>query len=316
MSKRGGVPNATARPKESPSPPRTNKDPNALIEYSDLLLWQRDNEFIHTGYRQATHSFYRSIISIPRIHNETVNIWSHGLGSIAFLVTPLFMYWSISSRYQYATSTDLFALFTFFASVTVCFLFSSSFHIFLNHSPRIWYVTSQLDHLGIVLVIWGSTVPSAHFGHYCDPKLQWFYWKLATLCALLCGHATFHPMFRTPAGRKIRVLLYMLLGLSSFFPAIHGVKMNGYAEHDRLMGLSYFIGLGILNGTGAGIYGARIPERWYPKRFDIIGSSHQVMHVLVICGAWCYSVGLLRAFDYWHGLNGDGKGACRSSGLH
>lgn len=180
----------------------------------------------------------------------------------------------------------------------------------MNHSPRIWYITSQLDHLGIVLVIWGSTIPNAHFGHYCDPELQHFYWYLATAAASLCALATFHPLFRTPAGRKVRVFLYMLLGLSSFFPAIHGVTTNGYAEHDRRMGLSYYIGLGVLNGTGAAIYGARIPERWYPRRFDIVGSSHQIMHVLVMCGAWCYSVGLVRAFDYWHGLNGDGRGAC------
>lgn len=221
----------------------------------------------------------------------------------------------------------MFALFTFFASVTVCFFFSSwyvpdtlpeafianasySFHTFTNHSPRTWYITSQLDHLGIVLVIWGSTVPSAHFGYYCDPQLQHFFWYLATAAALLCAFVTFHPMFRTPAGLKTRLLLYTILGLSSFLPAIHGVRINGFAEHDRRMGLSHFIGLGILNGSGGGVYGARIPERWYPKRFDIFGSSHQIMHVLVICGAWCYSVGLLRAFDYWHGLNGDGIGAC------
>src|SRR5437764_402425 len=118
----------------------------------------------------------------------------------------------------------------------------------MNHSPRMAYFMSQLDHLGIVLVIWGSTIPSAHFGYYCDKHLQLLYRYLATAVGVLCAIATFHPMFRTPAGRKIRVLLYMLLGLSSFVPAIHGVILNGYTEHDRRMGLSCFIGLGIIQG--------------------------------------------------------------------
>lgn len=59
------------------------------------------------------------------------------------------------------------------------------------------------------------------------------------------------------------------------------------------------MGLGLLNFTGAAIYAARIPERWYPGRFDVWGASHQIMHVLVVCGAVSHSVGLLKALDYW-----------------
>ena len=71
---------------------------------------------------------------------------------------------------------------------------------------------------------------------------------------------------------------------------------------NRRMSISYFLGLGILNGTGTAIYAARIPERWYPKAFDLYGASHQIMHVLVICGALSHGTGLVRALDYWHSL--------------
>lgn len=49
------------------------------------------------------------------------------------------------------------------------------FHTFCNHSEGLWRLTSHLDHLGIVVVMWGSTIPSDHFGFYCDPQLQYFY---------------------------------------------------------------------------------------------------------------------------------------------
>lgn len=65
------------------------------------------------------------------------------------------------------------------------------------------------------------------------------------------------------------------------------------------MRIDYFTGLGILNFTGAMIYGVRIPERWYPKIFDVFGASHQIMHVLVMIGALSHSIGLIKAFDYW-----------------
>ena len=40
------------------------------------------------------------------------------------------------------------------------------------------------------------------------------------------------------------------------------------------------------------------------------GSSHQIMHVLVICGAFSHTIGLVQAFDYWQGLLAREGGAC------
>lgn len=40
----------------------------------------------------------------------------------------------------------------------------SSFHTFMNHSKEVWKLGNELDHLGIVLVIWGSMVPIDYFG--------------------------------------------------------------------------------------------------------------------------------------------------------
>jgi adiponectin receptor len=117
------------------------------------------------------------------------------------------------------------------------------------------------------------------------------------------------PIFRTPAYRPFRSAMYGLLGLSIFIPAIHGVITHGWAAQNARMSLAYFISLGLLNGTGTVIYAARIPERWYPRRFDIYGASHQILHVLVICGAFSHTIGLLKAFDYWQDLQGRDGGA-------
>lgn len=52
---------------------------------------------------------------------------------------------------------------------------SFSFHVFLNHSESVWHLGNKLDHLGIVLVIWGSMVPIDYFGFPCRQLLQGFY---------------------------------------------------------------------------------------------------------------------------------------------
>lgn len=36
---------------------------------------------------------------------------------------------------------------------------------------------------------------------------------------------------------------------------------------------------------GALLFVARFPERYFPRTFDLLGSSHQIFHVAVIAGA-------------------------------
>lgn len=45
-----------------------------------------------------------------------------------------------------------------------------------NHSERVASFWNQLDYVGVVVLMWGSTIPSVYYGFYCDPKLQYLYW--------------------------------------------------------------------------------------------------------------------------------------------
>lgn len=117
-----------------------------------------------------------------------------------FTALPLYAYSLLRVQYRLATLMDIAALGTFFMGVAVCFTLSTmyamsrpkltvclrkacSFHTCTNHSKDVWIFANQLDYLGIVIVIWGSSVSSDFFGFYCDKKLQLFYWT--TVSALL-----------------------------------------------------------------------------------------------------------------------------------
>ena len=208
----------------------------------------------------------------------------------------------INLRLYLSTSStvDVLALVTFYLAVTTCFALSAIFHTFSDHSAEAHKFGNELDHLGVVFVIWGSGIPSTHFGFYCDAKTQLAYNSLTTATAIAAAVFTLQPRFRTPAYRTSRFLMYCVLGSSLFIPAIHGVIVNGWSVQNERMSLQYFLGLGILNFGGAAIYAVRIPERWYPRSFDIWGSSHQIMHVLVVCGALSHLTGLLHALEFWN----------------
>lgn len=140
---------------------------------------------------------------------------------------------------------------------------------------------------------------SVHFGFHCESGLRKAHSIFATVAGLACAITTLHPSFTGTACKGFRTGAYVLLGLSSFVPIMQGIYLFGWHQMEQRMSLSYYIALGICHVTGAIIYACRIPERWCPRRYDIVGSSHQIMHVLVVCGAVAYGLGVLKAREHW-----------------
>lgn len=51
---------------------------------------------------------------------------------------------------------------------------------------------------------------------------------------------------------------------------MHVWSIRAAAVGDGLMGATYLL--------GAAIYAKRVPERWFPGRFDVLLASHQIFH--------------------------------------
>lgn len=236
------------------------------------------------------------------------NIWSHLLGAIFFAYT-LYQYLELGIGLHAARTQDVIALSVYNLSVTVCLVLSTVFHTFSDHSAATHKFGNELDHLGIVLVMWGTGVSGAHFAFYCDPHLRNSYLAALSFTALGCAVFTLQPEFRKPAYRTARFLLYCFLGASLFAPVAHGLLRFGSAELSAGMGLGSFLGLALVNFTGAAVYAARIPERWFPGTFDLLGQSHNWMHVLVFAGALVRLQGLLEVTAHWR-LHTEQYGFC------
>jgi adiponectin receptor len=108
------------------------------------------------------------------------------------------------------------------------------------------------------------------------------------------------PRFRTPQWRPFRAFMFITMGLSAVVPVAHGFTALGLEQLNKTIALPWLLTQGALYIVGASIYAARVPERWAPGRFDIVGSSHQIFHVLVLAAAAVHLVGLIKAFDYRH----------------
>lgn len=98
--------------------------------------------------------------------------------------------------------------------------------------------------------------------------------------------------------------MFVGLGVSGVVPVVHGINIHGFQKLDERMGLSWVLAEGALYIVGAIIYAIRWPERLFPTRFDIWGSSHQIFHVLILMAAATHLIGMVKAFDFHHGVLG------------
>lgn len=194
------------------------------------------------------------------------------------------------------------AIGVYYLAVIVCFVLSTAFHTFSDHSPEMHRFGNELDHLGIVFVMWGTGVSGAHFAFHCHAFTRTVYLALLTGTAAGCGMFTLRPKFRQPTYRMTRFLMYCFLGASLFMPIIHGLRLFGWDKLNDIMGLNSFLGLAAINFSGSVVYTLRVPERWFPGTFDLIGQSHNWMHVFVLTGALVRLEGLLGVARIWQDI--------------
>lgn len=285
----------------------TTKTRRNLLYWDDLAPWQRDNHYIHSGYRPATNSYASCLHSLCYFQNESINIYTHLLSALLTFPIAYWLYDAITFRYPTANTADTAVFACFFVGSAFCFTMSATYHTISCHSAIIARKANALDYLGIVGLITGSFIPSIFYGFYCRPDLQHLYWGMICSLGMACAVVTSIQRFRTPEWRKFRAVLFVCMGLSGFVPITHWVLDKGISQVRQDTGLDWLILQGALYILGAFIYASRIPEKWYPGRFDLVGHSHQIFHVLVILAAVAHLRGLIVAFDYWHGPDGGSK---------
>ncbi|KAK0105191.1 hypothetical protein ONS96_004592 [Cadophora gregata f. sp. sojae] len=99
-----------------------------LKRWEELPLWQQEgSHFIETGYRPPSGSMLNSFKSWGYLHNESVNIYSHLIGSLLFFAAPIYIFKTeIPPRYKVATSADIGVCTIYFIGVAICFLLSAT----------------------------------------------------------------------------------------------------------------------------------------------------------------------------------------------
>uniref|UniRef100_A0A8C6DML5 Adiponectin receptor 1 n=1 Tax=Moschus moschiferus TaxID=68415 RepID=A0A8C6DML5_MOSMO len=250
-----------------------------VIPYDVLPDWLKDNDYLLHGHRPPMPSFCACFKSIFCIHVETGNIWTHLLG---FKV--------------------VFGM--FFLGAVLCLSFSWLFHTVCCHLEKVSWTFSKLDYSGITLLIMGSFVPWLYYSFYCSPQPRLIYLSIICVLGISATIMAQWDRFAMPKHRQIRAGVFLGLSLSGVVPTMHFMITEGFAKATIVGQMGWFFLMAVMYITGAGLYAAHIPERFFPGKFDIWFQSHQTFHVLVVAATFLHFYGVSNVQEFRYGLEG------------
>jgi len=190
-------------------------------------------------------------------------------------------------------------LFIIIHSAILCFLFSACFHSIGTLNEKLHDILNRFDYGGISILISGSCFPPYYYFFYYSKTFRYFYLILISVFGLGTFLYSLTDDFNKPKRRTLRGVIFLIFGLCTGIPILHmaffGDSIDGYDPGIKLY--NWYFG-GICYVTGAILYIIRFPEKLYPGKFDYIGASHQIFHILVFLGALFHFFGSVDAYDY------------------
>ncbi|KAI8144154.1 hemolysin-III related-domain-containing protein [Fennellomyces sp. T-0311] len=253
-----------------------------LLQFHELPKEWQENEYVLSGYRFCK-STRQCLKSIFKLHNETLNIWSHLVGFVCMAFLSVF---SFNRHFPEASMNDRIVFMVFCLSALKCLFCSSVYHTFICHSRHaIKSFTATLDYIGISILITASVLVTEYYGFYCQPVPKMRYMIFTVVVGSAGVIMPFFKLWDTKEYRLLRISVFLSMAFSSIVPVLHLISMNGFVAT-----LSFFHMAGIsvtMYLLGVVVYVNRFPEKLYPGRFDFAGmTSHAIWHVFVCLGIY------------------------------
>ena len=153
-----------------------------LLSFDDMPEWFRreSNRWILHGYRPISGSAHASFCSWLYIHNESVNIYSHLIPAVFFLLGEWYILQYLAGRYSGVTIADFIAFSIFMLTAVICLSLSATYHTLLNHSQYVEHFCLRLDMLGIVIFILGDLILGIYMVFWCEPLPRNTYWSMVS----------------------------------------------------------------------------------------------------------------------------------------
>ena len=237
--------------------------------------------YILSGYRKPNCTYKDCIKYTLVLHNETGNFWTH------FIPMWLWLIW----LYSLSTKMDLtepyfYPAICFWVSACIYALCSSIAHGFACKSPVVRDITMMLDYVGISMYTFGGVLLSFYYQLPTStyPTILDYKWPLLILGVILAVDvvvlSSLSMYFWSRQRYFIRALSAALPCIFSAIPFLYRFRLCVMTEKECLPETMYLHLCSIAAIIAAAtFFVSKIPECFYPGKFDYIGQSHQLFHV-------------------------------------
>lgn len=240
--------------------------------------------YIYSGYRllNKPRSYY--VKSIFTLHNESVNVWTHGLGF--FMV--LFSLASYPGQLDMERDKHAWPLLVLGICCLSNLALSAIAHLFHSRSRWDHFAFFLLDYMGVTLYAFGSGVGSMYI---CSSKafqdvfdgwfmpanvlLSWFAFYACCVAKIKLAHNNTHRKVLMVAGVLCQAVIVSLPTLSRFVDCM----LDPTCDIRHLNHLTMVFALLILCAI---TFAGHMPESIWPGQFDVLGHGHQWFHVIVV----------------------------------
>lgn len=186
------------------------------------------------------------------------------------------------------THVSRWPMFVFMMSAVVCLACSTCYHLFMPLSESWAHFLLKMDGAGIATLVGGSFFPFIHYAFFCMQSWGVFYLVGISSLSLVVTTCTFMPWFLAPGFRAARLAMFLSLAAFAIFPIFHLIIYYGFWSENVQSWLPGMVRMGALYLIGGAMYAARFPEAWFPGKFDIVASSHQLFHTCVVLAAYSW----------------------------
>lgn len=256
-------------------------------------------EFLHCpgivghyrSYDEYARSVKRILVSFFELHNESMNVWTHFVAALIYLVgVAPYMFWV---RLGNAPALDRYTVSLYYVAAAACFLLSATYHLFLTHSVKAYRALRMADHQGILLLICASYIPAIGIGYQCHWRMAIrFLWINAVFYVLAVVGLWYAHRYGYVTFRNITFLGYTCWGL---LPLAVGLTLQ--LEHAAWL-LRHAFMMWSIYGIGFALYVTRFPEKVWVGKFDLWFSSHQLFHIATIAASAVWGRSMLRLHDH------------------
>ena len=276
-----------------------NKSPAAVMFTPSGNLFRIDQMpehfhelYILSGYRHPRSSIRQCLCSMFELTNETVNIWTHLLPAVYFL----WVMWRDWEELGLVRDPYGYPMLVYIITMCLFPTASCTAHIFNTMSERARHVCFFMDYWALSMYSLGAAVAYRAYAFPIILTNSWFmdwYVCIATFNALASCAMSCDTRF-LPHGLQKKVFRISAFAVPYMFDVIPVTyrAFVGDAQEWEVGGLYSHIRQFIFAFLSAFLYTSHIPERLFPGKFDLIGHSHQIFHVVSVFGTHDQMLGM------------------------